>query len=50
MNALALALEVCRELGIRDPAELYALPPGVADLWTEHVRNKLTNGYRSEKE
>lgn len=50
MTEVSLALETCMRMGIRDPAELYALPDPLPEMWMEHTRNMLTNGYSGKEE
>lgn len=45
MTTRALVLETCLRLGLRDPAELAALPGDLPDLWVEHTRQDITGGY-----
>lgn len=45
MSYDGLVLETCQRLGIRDPAELAALPGDLPDLWVAHTRNHLEGSY-----
>jgi len=44
-STLALVLDVCRWLGIREPSEFYLLAPETQALWLEHARNEWSGLY-----
>lgn len=45
MSGIGLVLETCQRLGLRDPAELAALPGDLPDLWVEHTRHHIEGTY-----
>lgn len=49
MSNRELVLMTCRSLQIRDPAELYALPDGLADEWIEITRREWVGWYEPQK-
>lgn len=49
MSPRELLLMTCRGLGIRDPAELYALPSDLAAEWIELHRREWVGWYEPQK-
>lgn len=45
---MALVLDVCRWLHLPDPAEFFALPEGVQQMWLEHAANEFSGAYLPE--
>lgn len=48
-TGLALVLGACARLGIRDPAEFYALPDHVQRMWVEDTTNDWTGAYAAPR-
>jgi len=45
MSHLAIMLEACRMVGIREPSEFYALSETTRGLWTAHAYNTIRGVY-----
>lgn len=45
MTPLARVLDACAGLGIRNPAEFFALPSEVQSLWVAHYGHIFTGAY-----
>lgn len=45
MGVTARVLDTCAALGIRDPAEFFALPADVQELWIAHTGNVFSGAY-----
>jgi hypothetical protein len=46
---MARVLDTCAALQIRDPAEFFALPVDVQDLWIAHTGNVFSGAYTAPK-
>lgn len=46
MTIVALVLHACALLGIREPAEFYALSDTAQGLWLAHARALVTGAYQ----
>lgn len=45
MGVLARVLDTCATLGILDPAQFFALPADVQELWIAHTGNVFSGAY-----
>lgn len=49
-SELAIILDACVLLHMRDPAEFYAMPSDLQTLWYEHALNAWTGAYMTRKD